>query len=448
MFIVINRLTVQPGTGNQLVERFSKSYGLEDQPGFLSFQLLEPVWKPGDEPGHEYLSMTTWQTREAFEVWLKSDSFKRAHQGADNSIFAGPPQVIGYEPRVQRPAADESLSKRKLGMKLAFVNKMGMKLVWLLAMLALTIMSFGCSEAEDQAGYAQAAEPAPSEVADRQTIIFTDDTGQQITLDEPAERIVAGASFAVELLMAIDHPPVLRPDVPERKIHPDAARQVPTLRVQHGTGPDIESVAAAEADLLILHANFAQFAPNIRRSLDVPVALFEITSIDDVAKKLELFGRITGHTEQADKRIAQLHEEVQQVTEGIPADGPHVLALFGTPEAFFAYRDTSYLGSMLRMLGAENVSSDDPAFQRMHSVAQLNLEQAIARDPDVILIVPHGPPPAVMGYLSAHPAWGQMRAVRSENVHLLDEVLFSANPGPRVAQAMAELKKLLYAESP
>lgn len=102
MFIVINKLTVKPGMGDRLIERFAQSHGLEDSPGFIRFCLLEPVWGPGEIEQHEYLSMTEWESRETFEAWLKSDAFKRAHKGGDNSIFAGPAQVIGYQPRVER----------------------------------------------------------------------------------------------------------------------------------------------------------------------------------------------------------------------------------------------------------------------------------------------------------------------------------------------------------
>ena len=96
MFIVINRLRIKPAAGEKLIERFTQSHGLEDSPGFIRFRLLEPAWSPGDLDEGEYLSMTEWASREAFQRWLDSDAFKRAHTGGDNSIFAGPPRVAGY----------------------------------------------------------------------------------------------------------------------------------------------------------------------------------------------------------------------------------------------------------------------------------------------------------------------------------------------------------------
>lgn len=310
-----------------------------------------------------------------------------------------------------------------------------------MSLLALTfslVVATGCNRS-----------PTDPQASDSATAItFTDDAGRGITLAEPADRIVAGASFAVELLMALDHPPVLRPDVPERKIHPEAARSIPTFPVQHGTGPDAEAIAAARPDLVILHVNFAPFAENISQTLDVPVALFEIGSIDDVATKLELFGRITDQQQQAAQQVEALRQGVSGAVAELPHTHPRVLALFGTPEAFYAYRDSSYLGSMISALDGVNLAADQEALGGMRSIAPLNLEQAIGHHAQVILVIPHGPPHAVMAHLSAHPAWSQMPAVKSGRVHVLDEGLFSSNPGPRAPQALRQLKSLLYPESP
>jgi len=448
MFIVINRLTIQPGAGDQLAERFAKSHGLEQTPGFLRFQLLEPAWSPGELNEQAYLSMTEWESREAFEAWLESDAFKQAHKGNDGSIFAGPPQVTGYRQRVQRITTEAGkATSPRADAKVALLKRLGFAALFWVVVLGLALGSGMAGCGESQATGASEPDVAEEAEAAAETIAFTDDAGRTITLTDPADRIVAGASFAVEMLMAIDHPPVLRPDVPERKVHPEAARSIPTLAIEHGAGPDAEAIAAAEPDLVILHVNFAPFAANLEQALGTPVALFEIKSVDDVSNKLDLFGRITGNTDAAAAAVAALARQLDAVEVDAMAAPPRVLALFGTPEAFFAYRGTSYLGSMIDRLGAANVAANVDSAPGMRSVAPLNLEQAIGRQPDVILVVPHGPPHAVMAYLGKHPAWSQIKAVRDGRVHILDESLFSSNPGPRAPQALRELRAMLHPDA-
>ncbi len=436
MFIVINKLKVQPGMGDKLIERFTKSHGLEDSPGFIRFQLLQPVWAPGELDRDVFLSMTEWESREAFEAWLKSDSFKQAHKGGDNTIFAGPPEAIAYEPAVSRLPDDKGPRTKRTATKLSFIKQIG-----LLCLLGMLMLFFG--------GVISGCEESPaaqqsSVTKNANAITFTDDTGRTISLDKPAERIVAGGSFVVELLMTLDHPPVLRPDVPERKVHPESCRPIPTFAIQHGSGPQVESVAAARPDLVILHSRFAPFGDNISQTLGVPVALLEIKSVDDVVSKLKLFGRITGKMDKATAVATAMKQELDTAATVSALTSPRVLALFGTPEAFYAYRETSYLGSMLERLGAENLAAGRQPVTGLRSVAPLDLEQAIGRSPQIILVIPHGPPGMVMKHLASHPAWSQMQAVRNKRVHMLDEVLFSSNPGPRAPQALRELKELLY----
>tara|TARA_Y100000588_G_scaffold393560_1_gene510032 strand:+ start:1985 stop:3058 length:1074 start_codon:yes stop_codon:yes gene_type:complete len=279
-------------------------------------------------------------------------------------------------------------------------------------------------------------------------ITFTDDAGRIITLNAPAKRIVAGSSFSLELLMAINHPPVLRPDVPDHKIHPTSAKFIPSLSIEHGAGPDLETIAMADSDLIILHINFLPFAENISKALNIPVALLEIRSVESVLHHLELLGRITGKTKTAAVQIATLEARITKVISKDPMPKLSVLPLFGTPEAFYGYRKTSYLGSMIDILGMQNLTANKAAFGRMHSISPLNLELIVGSNPEVILIVPHGPPQAVLNYLSSHPAWSKLDAVQTGRVHILDEVLFSSNPGPRAPEALTKLKELLNPSSP
>ena len=103
MFIAINRLKIQPGSGSVLEERFAQSGGLEGSPGFIRFQLLRRSWQPHGEQDHEeYLAMTEWQSRDDFLAWTRSDAFKKAHSGPRLDIFTAPGEPAGYDIAVTR----------------------------------------------------------------------------------------------------------------------------------------------------------------------------------------------------------------------------------------------------------------------------------------------------------------------------------------------------------
>lgn len=76
MFVVSNRIMVNPGFEDAFAERFRQRAGqVEKQPGFVSLQVLKPA-----REGAPWVVMTHWQDKAAFEAWVESEDFKLAHR--------------------------------------------------------------------------------------------------------------------------------------------------------------------------------------------------------------------------------------------------------------------------------------------------------------------------------------------------------------------------------
>jgi heme-degrading monooxygenase HmoA len=77
-FVAINVLTVPDGGGATLEERFARRAGsVERAPGFERFELLRPVTGTDD-----YLVYTRWRSKEDFDAWTASQSFRGGHGAA------------------------------------------------------------------------------------------------------------------------------------------------------------------------------------------------------------------------------------------------------------------------------------------------------------------------------------------------------------------------------
>jgi heme-degrading monooxygenase HmoA len=73
--VKINAIEVAEGREAELEERFAKrAREVDDQPGFLGFELLRPV--AGET---RYFVVTHWESDEAFQNWIKSAAFTRGH---------------------------------------------------------------------------------------------------------------------------------------------------------------------------------------------------------------------------------------------------------------------------------------------------------------------------------------------------------------------------------
>jgi heme-degrading monooxygenase HmoA len=78
-FVVANRIPVRAAYRDAFEERFrQRASEVEKQPGFIRLEVLRPVQDDGF-----YVVLTHWENREAFENWVRSDDFKRAHQQAN-----------------------------------------------------------------------------------------------------------------------------------------------------------------------------------------------------------------------------------------------------------------------------------------------------------------------------------------------------------------------------
>ncbi len=97
MIAIINRLPVKEGVADEVAERFANSRGnVQGFPGFVSMEVLR------SEGEDEVLVITRWQDRAAFDSWVASDEFKKAHGRGGSDLLRGHPQMSTYEVAVER----------------------------------------------------------------------------------------------------------------------------------------------------------------------------------------------------------------------------------------------------------------------------------------------------------------------------------------------------------
>ena len=93
MYLTMNRFKVKLGQEAAFEDIWkNRDSLLHTVPGFKAFHLM----KGETTDDHTlYASHTTWESREAFEAWTRSEAFRQAHAGAGahKDIYLGPPQL-------------------------------------------------------------------------------------------------------------------------------------------------------------------------------------------------------------------------------------------------------------------------------------------------------------------------------------------------------------------
>lgn len=273
-----------------------------------------------------------------------------------------------------------------------------------------------------------------------------------ITLDGPAAdadadatraaverpvRIAALLPFAADQLIEMGARPVAAPEL--RGPPPGEWSGLPRVAMNHASGPNIEQLVAAAPDVVILSHVYAQFASQIEAVTGARVVLMDVESLGDVGEHLRVLGDIAGRPERAAEMIADLPEPVS-TTNGAPV---RTLAVFGTPHAFYAFLPDSYLGDLVRRAGGRLITDDLGSHRVFRGMAPFSMEAAIAEDPDLLIVVHHGPEASTRAMLAANPLWANLRAVQTGQVEFLRDDLYAMRPGSELRRAASEIESIV-----
>lgn len=89
MYVTMNRIPVNDAYIDEFEQRFrDRVAAVDNEPGFVRNLVL----RPADDSSEYHIVMTLWQSRQDFEAWTHSDSFKKAHEKARETpreMYAG-----------------------------------------------------------------------------------------------------------------------------------------------------------------------------------------------------------------------------------------------------------------------------------------------------------------------------------------------------------------------
>lgn len=247
-------------------------------------------------------------------------------------------------------------------------------------------------------------------VATSGSLTLTDDTGRDLYLVKPAERIVSLAPHVTEVLFAAGAGEQVV-GVVAYSDYPEAARSLP--QVGGHSNVDLEAIVALRPDLVIAWAGGNREAHLDKLgAMGIPVYLDESRNLEGVAHSIEQFGLLAGTHDVARRVADDFRTRWRRLAEDHAGRPPVPMFYQIWNEPLITINGQHLISDVIRLCGGQNVFSDlEPLAPR------IGTEAVLARAPEVIIASGMGE--ARPEWLDAWHKWPDLPAAKMGNLYYI-----------------------------
>jgi len=301
----------------------------------------------------------------------------------------------------------------------------------LCALLALSVLS-ACAPAAAEP--VATAEPTAEAAEASAGVTITDMTGREITLSEPATRVVALSAADCEVLYAVGAGDLLvgRGEFCD---YPADVLEIPA--VQSGAETNLEQVIALKPQVLLM-SSMAQTVEQVAQleAAGIAVVVSDAQNIEGVYSSIAMIGALTGHDAEAAGMVESMKTTFAALTEraGELAGKSVYFEVSPLQYGLWTAGKGTFMDEIATMLGLKNVFADLPGW------AEISEEQVLAANPDLIVTVTmyFGEGPKPVDEILARAGWQDITAVKNGDILNLPNNELS-RPGPRLASGAQAL---------
>lgn len=272
-------------------------------------------------------------------------------------------------------------------------------------------------------------EPAPDT-----SVTLVDMMGHEVTLEKPAERIVALTASDCEIVYALGAGDLLV-GRGEYCDYPAEVFNVPS--VESGGNTNIEQILALNPDVVVM-SSMAQTEEQVKQLEDAGVAVVvnDAKDIAGVYTSIEILGKLLGRDAEAQKIIEDMQAGFAEI-EANKLDGTQTVYFEVSPLQWGLWTagKGTFMNEIAEMMGLKN------CFENLDDWAQISEEQVLERNPDYIVTITMywGEGPTPEEEIMSRPGWENVTAVKNGAILNLPNNELS-RPIPRLADGA----KMLY----
>lgn len=271
-------------------------------------------------------------------------------------------------------------------------------------------------------------------------VTIEDDLGEKIELNEKPEKIISLAPSMTEMLYSLGLGDRVV-GVSSYADYPEEATQ--NQKIGSVTDPNVEKIVSLKPDLVLAAAiNKMEYVEKLK-SLDIKVAGFNPTSIEETVNTMNKVGKITGEEYLAKELTKKMNNQLTEIEELVAEklkdnDRPDVFYEIWHDPLTTAGEGT-FIDDLIQTAGGRNLGALAEG-----SWPQFDMETMLVENPEVYISSQHSDAHTFTKEgLKERPNYSALNAVKNDRIYFIEQNLVT-RPSPRIILGLKDLVKSIW----
>lgn len=215
------------------------------------------------------------------------------------------------------------------------------------------------------------------------------------------------------------------------------------VEVGNPMSPDLEIIKSLNPDIVVSVDTLGSDYIKLFEDNNIKSEFFSLSSLEGLKETIKTLGERFNKNEKAKELVSQIEEKEKNVSNS--SESTDVLVLFAAPGSTMIATPSSYIGSLVELVGGNNLVQDSSM-----PFVTYSKEELTKLNPEKILVMTHAMPEetkkALEKEMASDATWQNIKAVKEGKVIYLDNNYFGMSANLKVIEGLDILKDIVHNE--